>query len=368
MRLIKSIVCSLSLLAGLAASPAFADLYCYQPENPGWNWETVDYIGFSACLDTGAQRSDSDIDGVGAEGMTLLELAIKNNARPSVIQLILSAGANPNLVNPQSPRGFAPLVMNFTTENTTDEDVYLRVKALLEAGANPNQMGSDGYPAFQGAFGPTGSNAMTGKMLDLILLHGADLTAPIQNGHQWTDYGLVSNADLQTLKRIQKITGDSFSNIVPYSGSSMLHDLAYSRIDDRLAKLDWLIAGGADPKVTNNQGKYAWELIRDDAELAAKLRSLAGVKDEDMLATIASDRDISLACRTPQSEAMIKGDGMTIDEVCTCVEDNAATRFSRVSQHPLFPKVYGAKDQQGKVSELVRGLFIGCMAIWSYRP
>ncbi len=367
MRLIKSIVCSFSLLAGLAASPAFADLYCYQPENPGWNWETVDYIGFSACLDTGAQNSGSDIDGVGVEGMTLLELAIKNDARPSIIGLILSAGANPNLVNPQSPLGFVPLVMNFATENTTDEDVYLRVKALLEAGADPNRVGPDGYPAFQGAFGPRGSSAMTGKMLDLILLHGADLTTPIPGGNMWTDYGLVANSDLQTLKRIREISGDDLSYNSPHSGT-LLHKLTIPGIDDRLAKLDWLISGGADPKVADNQGRYAWEMAYNDPELAAKLRSVSGVKDEDMLATIATDRDISLACRTPQAEAAIKGDGMTIDEVCTCVEDNAATRYSRVSQHPQFPKVYGSKDRQGKVDELVRGLFFGCMAIWSYRP
>tara|TARA_R110002051_G_scaffold197841_2_gene265268 strand:+ start:121 stop:1227 length:1107 start_codon:yes stop_codon:yes gene_type:complete len=368
MRLTQSIFCSLSLLAGLAASPALADLYCYQPENPGWNWETVNYIGFSACLDTGAQNSGSDIDGVGVEGMTLLELAIKNNARPSVIELILSAGANPNLVNPQSPIGFVPLVMNFTTENTTDEDVYLRVKALLEAGADPNRVGPDGYPAFQGAFGPRGSNAMTGKMLDLILLHGADLAAPIQNGNLWTHYGLDTNADLQTLKRIQEISGDDLSYVSPHSGRTLLHDLTLDGIDDRLAKLDWLISGGADPKVADKQGKYAWEIAYNDPELAAKLRSVSGVKDEDVLATIATDRDISLACRTPQAEAMIKGDGMTINEVCTCVEDNAAIRYGRVSQHPQFSKVYGPKDRQGKVNELVRGLFFGCMAIWSYRP
>jgi len=368
MRLIRSFVYALSLLTGLIVSPAWADLYCYQPENPGWNWEGVDYIGFSECLDTGARNSGSDIDGVGAEGMTLLELAIVNNARPSVVELILSAGADPNLIHPKNSNGYTPLEMNFFTENTTSEDVFQRVKTLLEAGANPNLIGPSGYPAIQGAFGPYGSNSMTAKMLDLILLHGADLTTPFENGHQWTEYALVTNADLQTLKRIQEISRDDLSYVSPSSGRTRLHDLTVSGIDDRFAKLDWLIAGGADPKIADNQGKYAWEMIQGDAELAAKLRALAGVKDEDMLAAIATDRDISLACRTPQAEAAIKGDGMTIDEVCTCVEDHAATRFSRVSQHPNFPKVYGSKDRQGKVDELVRGLFFGCMAIWSYRP
>jgi hypothetical protein len=168
--------------------------------------------------------------------------------------------------------------------------------------------------------------------------------------------------------RIQDVSGDQLSYVSPHSGGTLLHSLTFRGIDDRMAKLNWLIAGGADPKVTDDQGRHAWEMPHIDPEFAGKLRSVFGVKDEDVLATIATDRDISLACRTPQAEALIKGDGMTIDEVCSCVEDHAATRFSRVSQHPQFPKVYGPKDQQGKIDELVRGLFFGCMVLWSYQP
>ncbi|SFA91869.1 Ankyrin repeat [Poseidonocella pacifica] len=352
----------------ISASTAYAELYCYQPENPGWDWTNIDFISFSECLDNGALHK-REIDGKGKNGMSLLEAALSGGAKPSVIGLILAQGADPNQ---ELSNRFLNLPLQLASIHAhLDKNHSLHtMKVLLEAGADPNLVSKNGLTAFHGAF--MGRDAqITMEKLDLIIEYGADFSITSRNQTGWILPAISANASLDILKKIDSISDADYSETSVFGkspGQTLLHHLARETTPDAQKIAVWLISKGTDPKAVNSKGEYAWELVEEDIQLRSQLKVAAGMGSGTGLSIIASDNDIQKACRSPKSQAMYKGDGVTVDEICSCVEDYAETRYSRISQHPRFSKVYGSRNRQGQIDELVRGLVFGCMGIWSYTP
>jgi hypothetical protein len=115
-----------------------------------------------------------EINSRGFGGTTLLTLALRRLREPphdvGVLRALLSAGADPNLDN-----GETPLELAIQASRTAGPEP---VRMLLEAGADPNAKGQFGTPAFfLGAGRP-----ISREVLDALLEQGANLEARDSNG------------------------------------------------------------------------------------------------------------------------------------------------------------------------------------------
>lgn len=127
----------------------------------------------SATIATLAPGTDLDRTGLG--GMTLLALAMRQLRsapdRIEPVRALLAAGANPN----QAAQSELPLGVALQVEARTGPAV---VEMLLDAGADPNREDEFGTPVF---FTATGVSA-SAETLALLLSRGADPDRQARNG------------------------------------------------------------------------------------------------------------------------------------------------------------------------------------------
>lgn len=200
------------------------------------------------------------------------------------------------------------------------------------------------------------------EKLDLLLEHGADYKRG-RPGMNWIGVAVRGRAPLPVLKRLYKIAPK-------VDQTPTIHMAAQIKPAPDIEIFQWLIGKGADVTAVTEDSEFVWDLAykNKNTDLALFLKKAAGPDFISKLSDMVTDAEISAACRTSMVESMLRQDGATVDEVCGCVEENAALRWSRITQHPNFNRVYGKRDRNGKIEELVRGTFVGCLGIWSYTP
>lgn len=200
------------------------------------------------------------------EGTPLLLIALRQG-QFRMVDLLLSEGADPNLgdANGVRPLRFAVF----------EGDVEL-AKALIDQGANPNMPDGSGTPPLQWAV-----VFRQAEMIDLLLREGASLR-PWDPGESVTASGMTA-VHQAVLTRDAEVL-DQLLGWVPNPdtlrdrrGNTPLMLAAFQGHGDAV---DQLLEAGADPTVTNEQGKTAIDFAIEAGHFVVAARLEAVVDGE----------------------------------------------------------------------------------------
>jgi ankyrin repeat protein len=163
---------------------------------------------------------------------TPLHKAAAFESNPIIIEMLLAAGANPNIQNGDSE---TPLHVNLSYGDHGNEQT---VHLLLEAHADPNNAGSKGIT-------PLHLAAMNGKIeiFRMLVKAGADIRKPDNDGHTPLHYAMSHEIITELLALGAAIDQQD------QQGRTALHHVASSNYIDKALVL---IARGADLKLRDH--------------------------------------------------------------------------------------------------------------------
>ncbi|MCY4574584.1 MAG: ankyrin repeat domain-containing protein [Gemmatimonadetes bacterium] len=208
---------ALVMLAGaLTAHPASAQDCSISRD--GWD----DIQRFRDCIE---ER------GLEAWSPWVLHRAAYYTTNPTIVRLLLQAGADPNAPD---DNGLTPLHRGSENRNP------MVVTHLLDAGADLNARDNDGYTALHWAAAQSGNDRVVKVLLD----RGADPFAESNDGRTPLHSALRYRADPSVVSRMLDAGADEH-----------LTPLQLSALQGDVMGVDWLLADGADPSEAD---RYGW--------------------------------------------------------------------------------------------------------------
>ena len=215
----------------LVAVPVAAQDECFIDAD-GWD----DVQRFRRCL------SEVELDWWGApSGNTILHRAAASTNNPTVVQLLLEAGADPNVRNDE---GLTALHQGATNSNP------VVISNLLSAGADPNAMDNDGYTALHYAAARSGNARAVTRLLGA----GADPLVESNDGRTPLHSALRYAAEQGVV-----------SELVEAGAAGNLTRLQLAAIHGDLEAVASLLTEGAD---ANEADAYGWSPLHFAVPLA----------------------------------------------------------------------------------------------------
>lgn len=190
------------------------------------DWDDVQL--FRRCL---AERGLDAWD-VSPTGRTVLHNAASQTSNPTIIRLLLDAGADPNAPD---NRGATPLHWGAQNENP------MVVTHLLNAGADLHAGDNEGYTPLHHAAAWSGN----GRVVNLLLSRGANPVAESNDGR----------TPLHSALRYQAGSG-TIAVLIEAGAAASLTPLQRAALDGDETTVESLLADGADPNVAD---RYGWE-------------------------------------------------------------------------------------------------------------
>ncbi len=219
-------VALLMLSAALIAQPVAAQDCSIRRD--GWD----DIQRFRDCIE---ER------GLEAWGPWILHRAAEYTSNPTIVRLLLQAGADPNAPD---DNGLTPLHRGAENSNP------MVVTHLLDAGADLNARDNDGYTALHWAAAQSGNDRVVKVLLD----RGADPFAESNDGRTPLHSALRYRADPSMVSRMLDAGADE-----------NLTSLQLSVLQGDAMAVDRLLADGADP---NEADRYGWRPLHFAVPLA----------------------------------------------------------------------------------------------------
>ncbi len=190
------------------------------------DWDDIQL--FRRCL---AERG-LDAWNVSPTGRTVLHNAASQTSNPTIIRLLLDAGADPNAPD---NRGATPLHWGAQNENP------MVVTHLLSAGADLRAGDNDGYTPLHYA----AARSENGRVINLMLQRGADPSAESNDGRTPLHSALRYKADSGVV-----------TVLIEAGAAASLTPLQRAALDGDEMTLASLLAGGANPTVADS---YGWQ-------------------------------------------------------------------------------------------------------------
>ncbi len=179
--------------------------------------------------------------GLDAWTSRILHQAAALTGNPTIVQLLLEAGADPNT---RDDRGLTPLHEGATNSNP------VVTAHLLAAGADPNGLDNDGYTPLHYAAARSGNGRVVTRLLGARadpLVESNDGRTPLQSALRYAaERGVVS----------ELVEAGADENLTPLQLSALQGDLA---------AVTSLLAEGADP---NESDAYGWGSLHFAVPLA----------------------------------------------------------------------------------------------------
>ncbi len=192
-----------------------------------------------------------------------------NQANTNTLELLLKAGANPNLAGAfnlavnrpnadflNHSRHLTPLWMAINL------DQLAAVQTLLKYKADPNDSETDGRPLLFSVLSDT-------NLLEALLNAGANVDPVSSEEYQWTPLGAAANQNNAPAVEIL-LKHAANPNVRSRDGVTPLHWAAYRLADSKVFEL--LLANSADPNVRNNDGKTPLDVLKE--KMAGQLADL----------------------------------------------------------------------------------------------
>ena len=171
----------------------------------------------------------------------ILHQAARLTANPTIVRLLLQAGADPNAPDDD---GLSPL--HHGAENSNP----MVVSHLLDAGADLNARDNDGYTALHWAAAQSGN----GRVVKALLDRGADPLAESNDGRTPLHSALRYRAEPSVVSRMLEAGAEEY-----------LTPLQLSALQDDAMAVNRLLSGGADP---NEGDRYGWRPLHFAVPLA----------------------------------------------------------------------------------------------------
>ena len=187
-------------------------------------WDDIQF--FRRCL----AEHGLDAWDVSLTGQTVLHNAALQTSNPTIIRLLLDAGADPNTPD---DRGVTPLHLGAQNRNP------MVATHLLNAGADLHAGDNEGYTPLHHAAAWNGN----GRVVNLLLTRGANPLAESNDGR----------APLHSALRYQAGSGTVAVLIEAGAGAS-LTPLQRAALDGDDATVESLLADGADPNAADSYG------------------------------------------------------------------------------------------------------------------
>ncbi len=189
------------------------------------DWDDIQL--FRRCL----AEHGLDAWAVSPTGRTVLHNAALQTSNPTIIRLLLDAGADPNTPD---DRGGTPLHWGVQNRNP------MVATHLLNAGADLHAGDNDGYTPLHHAAAWSGN----GRVVNLLLNRGADPLAESNDGRMPLHSALRYRAEYGTV-----------TVLVEAGAAASLTPLQRAALDGDDSVVESLLAGGADP---NAADRYGW--------------------------------------------------------------------------------------------------------------
>ena len=198
-------------------------------------------IGRDGWDDIGRFRVCIEEHGLEAWSPWVLHQAAEYTSNPTIVRLLLRAGADPNAPD---DNGLTPL--HWGAENSNP----MVVTHLLEAGADVRARDNDGYTALHWAAAQSGN----GRVVKVLLDRGADPFAESNDGRTPLHSALRYRADPGVVSRMLEAGADE-----------RVTALQLSVLQGDVMAMDRMLAEGADP---NEADRYGWRPLHFAVPLA----------------------------------------------------------------------------------------------------
>jgi ankyrin repeat protein len=165
------------------------------------------------------------------------ESVLQRAENADIVRLILAAGHVPGV---RSQNGETPLHRARTAD---------KVRLLLEAGGDPHSLADQGRTTLH--------HPLAADAARLLLKAGVDPNAADRDGCT----PLMCQRDARAMEALLK--GGARIDAVDAKGRSAIHHLACTHGSEAVACLELLVDCGADPTSTDNEGKTALDLARE---------------------------------------------------------------------------------------------------------
>ena len=179
--------------------------------------------------------------GLDAWSPWILHEAARQTTNPTIVRLLLQAGADPNAPNDS---GLTPLHQGARNNNP------MVVTHLLDAGADLNARDNDGYTALHWAAAQSGN----GRVVKALLDRGADPSAESNDGRTPLHSALRYRADPSVVSRMLDAGADEH-----------LTSLQLSVLQGEMMAVNRLLVEGADP---HEADRYSWRALHFAVPLA----------------------------------------------------------------------------------------------------
>ncbi len=215
--------------------------------------------------------------GLDAWSPWVLHQAAEYTSNPTIVRLLLQAGADPNAPD---DNGLTPL--HWGSENSNP----MVVTHLLDAGADLNARDNEGYTALHWAAAQSGN----GRVVKALLDRGADPFAESNDGRTPLHSALRYRADASVVSRMLDAGADE-----------NLTSLQLSVLQGDVMAVDRMLAEGADP---NEVDRYGWGPLHFAVPLAGleAVSALLAAGADPRVRTISGATPLHLAApQAPES-------------------------------------------------------------------